>query len=142
MKPAKKMRICNEMKFSFLYQFDNFSSISATSNRWSKTEEYVIKVEPHTNGPLFVELHFYCRATHKEDIEEFKTSQKMKHLGIPDLKGCGSFLYKNKRLRFIVMPRYGKDLQTILEEQKSEKLTCKQASDIGKVPYQDLVFEY
>ena len=57
----------------------------------------------------------------------------MKHLGIPDLKGCGSFLYKNKRLRFIVMPRYGKDLQTILEEQKENKLTCKQASDIGKV---------
>merc|ERR1711976_455638 len=28
---------------------------------WSE-ENYVVKVEPHTNGPLFVELHFYCHA--------------------------------------------------------------------------------
>jgi len=101
---------------------------------WSK-EEFVIKVEPHTNGPLFVELHFYCRATKKEQIEDFKVEKKMRHLGIPDLKGCGSFLFRNKRLRFIVMPKYGEDLQNVLEqkEKKSENpnLTVEEASDIA-----------
>lgn len=103
--------------------------------KWSK-EEFVIKVEPHTNGPLFVELHFYCRATKKEDIEDFKKERDMRHLGIPDLKGCGSFLFRNKRLRFIAMPRYGEDLQMILErKEKSESgnpnLTVEEASDIA-----------
>mgnify|MGYP001198154359 CR=1 FL=1 len=94
--------------------------IFAGRGKWSK-EEFVIKVEPHTNGPLFVELHFYCRATKKEDIEDFKKERDMRHLGIPDLKGCGSFLFRNKRLRFIAMPRYGEDLQMILErKEKSE----------------------
>lgn len=59
----------------------------------------------------------------------------MRHLGIPDLKGCGSFLFRNKRLRFIVMPKYGEDLQNVLEqkEKKSENpnLTVEEASDIA-----------
>jgi len=101
---------------------------------WSE-ENYVVKVEPHTNGPLFVELHFYCRATKKEQIEDFRIEKKMGHLGIPDLKGCGSFLFRNKRLRFIVMPKYGDDLQNVLEQkEKSEgnpNLSVEEASDIA-----------
>merc|ERR1712018_554834 len=97
---------------------------------WSE-EKYVVKVEPHTNGPLFVELHFYCRATKKEQIEDFRIEKKMGHLGIPDLKGCGSFLFRNKRLRFIVMPKYGADLQTILDDSKTHILSAKTAANIA-----------
>ena len=82
-----------------------------------------------------MELHFYCRATKKEQIEDFKIEKKMGHLGIPDLKGCGSFLFRNKRLRFIVMPKYGDDLQNVLEQkEKSEgnpNLSVEEASDIA-----------
>ena len=35
-------------------------------------EKFVVKVEPHSNGPLFVEVHFYLRATKQEEIEKFK----------------------------------------------------------------------
>lgn len=93
-------------------------------------EDYVVKVEPHSNGPLFVELHFYCRATKKEDLDSFAASRKIKHLGVPDLKGHGSFMHRKKKLRFIVMPRYGKDLQTKLDESKSN-LSIEETSSIA-----------
>jgi vaccinia related kinase len=104
--------------------FDHF-----TGTKMSK-EDYVIKVEPHTNGPLFVELNFYCRATKKQDIEAFVEANNLAHLGIPGLKGSGSFVFRNKRLRFIVLPRYGTDLQTILDKSKSH-LSVETASSIA-----------
>ena len=76
-------------------------------------------MEPHNNGPLFVELHFYCRATKKEDLDNFAAKKNITHLGVPDLKGHGSFIHRKKKLRFIVMPRYGTDLQTKIDESKS-----------------------
>ena len=94
-------------------------------------EKYVIKVEPHHNGPLFVELNFYCRAAKNQDIQEYIRSKNLSHLGVPDLKGSGSFLFRNKRLRFIVMPKYGADLQTILDDSKSHILSAKTASNIA-----------
>ena len=33
-------------------------------------EKFVVKVEPHSNGPLFVEVHFYLRGTKQEEIEK------------------------------------------------------------------------
>merc|ERR1712083_373735 len=51
-----------------------FGEIYAAALLYGKTlseEDYVVKVEPHNNGPLFVELHFYCRATKKEDLDNF-----------------------------------------------------------------------
>jgi len=82
----------------------------------ASNEDYVVKVEPHSNGPLFVELHFYCKATLLDDINAFKTKKKMKHLGIPDLKGLGSFTHRNKKMRFLVLPRYGMDVQQVLDQ--------------------------
>ncbi len=31
-----------------------------------------MKIEPHENGPLFVEMNFYIRAAQSEDVEAFK----------------------------------------------------------------------
>ena len=89
---------CFTLDFNVHFCFVSGKSITA--------EDYVVKVEPHSNGPLFVELHFYCRATKKEDLDSFAASKKIKHLGVPDLKGHGSFMHRKKKLRFIVMPRY------------------------------------
>ncbi len=101
------IKIDNELNF-----FRSFSGKRASP------ENFVVKVEPHTNGPLFVELHFYCRATKLSDINEYKASKNLTHLGIPDLKGHGSFDFNRKKLRFIVLPRYGTDLQTMLDQSK------------------------
>jgi len=94
-------------------------------------EDYVVKVEPHHNGPLFVELNFYCRAASTEEIQEFARTKNLSHIGIPDLKGSGSFIFRNRRLRFIVIPKYGKDLQTVLEELPNQTLSVQSASYIA-----------
>ena len=110
--------------------FLNFTPISIIGTKCSE-EKYVIKVEPHHNGPLFVELNFYCRAAKNQDIEEYIRLKNLSHLGVPDLKGSGSFLFRNKRLRFIVMPKYGADLQTILDDSKTHILSAKTAANIA-----------
>jgi len=99
--------------------FGEIYSAALLEGKTLSEEDYVVKVEPHSNGPLFVELHFYCRATKREDLDNFAAKKNMKHLGVPDLKGHGSFMHRKKKLRFIVMPRYGKDLQTRIDESKS-----------------------
>ena len=88
-------------------------------------------MEPHNNGPLFVELHFYCRATKKEDLDNFAAKKNIKHLGVPDLKGHGSFIHRKKKLRFIVMPRYGTDLQTRIDESESKSLSLESTSHLA-----------
>jgi len=99
--------------------FGEIYSAALLDGKTLSEDDYVVKVEPHSNGPLFVELHFYCRATKREDLDNFAAKKNMKHLGVPDLKGHGSFMHRKKKLRFIVMPRYGKDLQTRIDESKS-----------------------
>ena len=36
-----------------------------------QNSKYVIKIEPHNNGPLFVEMNFYIRAARKPMSKEF-----------------------------------------------------------------------
>jgi len=110
--------------------FGEIYSAALLNGKSLSAEDYVVKVEPHSNGPLFVELHFYCRATKREDLDAFAANRKIKHLGVPDLKGHGSFVHRKKKLRFIVMPRYGTDLQTVLDQQKSS-LSVESTSSIA-----------
>ena len=74
------------------------------------------QVEPHSNGPLFVEVHFYIRATKTEEIDKFKKRRGLKHLGIPKLVANGSHVKNDQVYRFLVMERFGTDLQRIIEE--------------------------
>ncbi|XP_053694274.1 nucleosomal histone kinase 1 [Sabethes cyaneus] len=80
-----------------------------------KIDDYpnVVKIEPHGNGPLFVEMHFYMRNAKLEDIEKFKKSRGLKHLGMPHFVGNGSHELQNLKHRFLVMPRYSSDLGSI-----------------------------
>lgn len=101
------------------------------SGKCSKKEEYVIKVEPHTNGPLFVEINFYVRATQAEEIEAFKASHGLDHLGVPSFQASGSFEFRRKKLRFLVLPKYGTDLQTVLDSASHSRLSLETASSIA-----------
>ena len=78
-----------------------------------------------------MELNFYCRAASSEQIDNYKESKNLKHLGVPDLKGSGSFIYRKKKLRFVVIPKYGTDIQSVLEESKSQTLSVQSASYIA-----------
>lgn len=89
--------------------------------------------EPHDNGPLFVEMHFYMRNCKNEDgnewqqilydnlnllliVEKFKQENKLKTLGMPVFIGSGSHEHNGQKYRFIVMEKYGTDIWKIFLE--------------------------
>ncbi|XP_028825834.1 serine/threonine-protein kinase VRK1 isoform X2 [Denticeps clupeoides] len=77
---------------------------------------YVVKVEPSDNGPLFSELKFYMRAAKPDLISGWMKSRKLKYLGVPKYWGSGLHEKGGKRYRFMVMDRFGSDLQKKFEE--------------------------
>uniref|UniRef100_A0A8D0C1H8 Serine/threonine-protein kinase VRK1 n=1 Tax=Salvator merianae TaxID=96440 RepID=A0A8D0C1H8_SALMN len=97
--------------FGCLYLADVNSTKSVSSEA-----PYVIKVEPSDNGPLFTELSFYMRAAKPELIKKWISSHKLKYLGVPKYWGSGLHQKNGKSYRFMVMDRFGKDLQKIFEE--------------------------
>jgi vaccinia related kinase len=69
-----------------------------------------IKIEPHDNGPLFVEMNFYLRVAKACDIEKFKIKKQLKTLGMPRHVGSGSHVHNGIKYRFLVMEKYGSDI--------------------------------
>ena len=88
------------------------------------------QVEPHSNGPLFVEVHFYIRATKTEEIDKFKKRRGLKHLGIPKLVANGSHVKNDQVYRFLVMERFGTDLQRIIDNSEGNRFTTKTACSV------------
>ncbi|KAL3274419.1 hypothetical protein HHI36_015809 [Cryptolaemus montrouzieri] len=85
---------------------------------------YVVKIEPHENGPLFVEINFYIRNAKAQDVEDFKNTKKLKTIGMPIYLGSGSHEYKNQKYRFLVMPKFGTDIwKLFLENGKAFPVT-------------------
>lgn len=82
----------------------------------AKKYKNVIKIEPHDNGPLFVEINFYIRNCKQAEIEKWMKSKSLSSIGIPKYISSGSYEYDNKKYRFLVMDRYKKDLIKIFEE--------------------------
>lgn len=112
---AKKQWILGEPigqgGFGLLYLANENSSGTV-----GKDAPYVIKVEPSDNGPLFSELKFYMRAAKPDLIEKWSKSQKLKYLGVPKYWGSGLHEKGGSRYRFMVMDRFGTDLQKVFEE--------------------------
>lgn len=107
--------------------------LASKLDKYNKTleEDYIIKVEPHTNGPLFVEIHFYLQAAKDDELEEYKNISRLKHLGVPRFVASGSHTRKKDNYRFLVMPRFGSDLQRILDHLDGQKFTRKTACSVG-----------
>lgn len=94
--------------------------------------KYVIKVEPHTNGPLFSEMHFYHRVGKSEQIEEWMRKKKLTFLGMPKFIGSGSHEHKGIKYRFMVMERFGEDLQKLLDK-NNKVFPLKTVYTLGKL---------
>ncbi|XP_063605726.1 serine/threonine-protein kinase VRK1-like isoform X1 [Penaeus indicus] len=111
-----------------------FGEIYLASNEIDRpvddSADYVIKVEPHSNGPLFAEMHCYMRVAKPEHIETWKKEKKLKRLGMPKYLGSGSFEYNGQKYRFMVMERFGMDLQKILERH-SKRFSFKTVFQVG-----------
>nr|XP_039249557.1 serine/threonine-protein kinase VRK1-like [Styela clava] len=74
---------------------------------------YVIKVEPHGNGPLYCEVAFYQRAARQESLTTWKNKARLSYVGIPAYVAHGLHANGKENLRFMVMPRYGCDLHNL-----------------------------
>ncbi|XP_042902557.1 serine/threonine-protein kinase VRK1 isoform X2 [Parasteatoda tepidariorum] len=88
----------------------------ASSKEKPKEMNYVIKIEYHANGPLFAEMHCYQNIGKPARIEEWIKQKKLPYLGLSPCHGFGSFEYKGSKYRFMVLEKFGKDLQKLLEE--------------------------
>ncbi|XP_022212630.2 nucleosomal histone kinase 1 [Drosophila obscura] len=93
-----------------------FGEIYAAARVGEKNYDAVVKCEPHGNGPLFVEMHFYLRNAKQDDIKQFKQQRGLKTLGMPYILASGSADVNGQKHRFIVMPRYGNDISKFLKE--------------------------
>ncbi|XP_047540954.1 uncharacterized protein LOC125073904 [Vanessa atalanta] len=81
---------------------------------------YVVKIEPHSNGPLFVEVHCLIRTAQVSKVKAWCQQNKQKRLGMPVYIASGSFTDENTsvKYRFLVLPRYDVDLQKIISRAK------------------------
>jgi len=80
--------------------------------------EFVVKIEPHSNGPLFVEMHVFLRLGLEEHMANWQPRQLDKHqgwVGIPRFHGSGSVVVEDTKLRFVVMTRFASDLEKFFQ---------------------------
>ncbi|XP_075387581.1 serine/threonine-protein kinase VRK1 [Tenrec ecaudatus] len=96
--------------FGCIYLADKNSSKSVGTDA-----PCVVKVEPSDNGPLFTELKFYQRAAKPEQIQKWICARKLQYLGVPKYWGSGLHDKNGQSYRFMVMDRFGSDLQKIYE---------------------------
>ncbi|ENN78158.1 hypothetical protein HUJ04_004450 [Dendroctonus ponderosae] len=80
---------------------------------------YIVKIEPHANGPLFVEINFYIRHGKPADVEAYKKAKKLQTLGIPLYYGSGSHDFKGEKYRFLVTDKFSRDLHTVFQEHQA-----------------------
>ena len=91
----------------------------------------VIKIEPKKNGPLFTEVNYYMRNCKPDDIDKFSKTHKLTVLGIPKVLflllyaeakfyfqfiSQGIHTYNKNDLRYLIMPRFGRDLNKLFIE--------------------------
>lgn len=83
----------------------------------SRNAQYVTKIEPHSNGPLFVEIHCLMNVNRKseEELQELDTSLQSENVGIPRYIASGSHFFNESRYRFLIMPRFKTDLHSIMK---------------------------
>ena len=78
--------------------------------------DHVVKVEPHKNGTLLAEINCYLRLAKSDFINDWKTGRKLKHVGLSRYIGSGSHVYRGQKYRFLVLERYGQDLDKLLTQ--------------------------
>ncbi|XP_054090596.1 uncharacterized protein LOC128919721 isoform X2 [Zeugodacus cucurbitae] len=110
----------------------NFGEIFLASDNTSipvtnENAKFVVKIEPHSNGPLFVEIHCLINTAKDEDkhiktetdknIRQDITASLPQHLptGIPKYIASGSHYFADARYRFLVLQRFDRDLHSLIK---------------------------
>uniref|UniRef100_A0A182UN70 non-specific serine/threonine protein kinase n=1 Tax=Anopheles merus TaxID=30066 RepID=A0A182UN70_ANOME len=77
----------------------------------SENAKYVVKIEPHSNGPLFVEIH--CLLNTAKPTETCIIPP-----GMPEYIASGSHMFENERYRFLILKRYQRDLHSLIKNKR------------------------
>ncbi|ALC41805.1 CG8878 [Drosophila busckii] len=107
----------------FLASDDTVSAVSVD------TAKYVVKIEPHSNGPLFVEVHCLINANNNkgeqlESVEHKQCDELLSNkppTGIPSYIASGTHYFNDGRYRFLVLPRYDRDLHSIIKNSRVDQ---------------------
>ncbi|XP_049289725.1 uncharacterized protein LOC125767315 isoform X1 [Anopheles funestus] len=73
--------------------------------------KYVVKIEPHSNGPLFVEIHCLLNTAKRTETSIIPP-------GMPEYIASGSHMFKNERYRFLILKRYQRDLHSLIKNKR------------------------
>uniref|UniRef100_A0A914BUY7 non-specific serine/threonine protein kinase n=1 Tax=Acrobeloides nanus TaxID=290746 RepID=A0A914BUY7_9BILA len=81
-----------------------------------KKEPLIVKIEPHGNGPLFVEQGVFTNIL-KEDMMDAWSKQKgLDFLGLPHMIANSTHEIDSEKIRFLAMPKYSLSLDDILKK--------------------------
>ncbi|OZC11905.1 hypothetical protein X798_01086 [Onchocerca flexuosa] len=89
-----------------------YSGRQEDSKEYGKIGSLAIKIEPHANGPLFTEITVFQRILTLQKLKDWIDKKKISHIGLPPYVSSGLFTYNGEKLRFLIMPRYEKSLET------------------------------
>ncbi|XP_062135447.1 uncharacterized protein LOC133845103 isoform X2 [Drosophila sulfurigaster albostrigata] len=90
----------------------------------SESAKYVVKIEPHSNGPLFVEIHCLINTNQTpptgSEINKLEAALPSRIAngppsGIPSYIASGTHYFGDGRYRFLVLPRYDRDLHSLVK---------------------------
>ncbi|XP_067632791.1 uncharacterized protein bsd [Eurosta solidaginis] len=111
----------------------NFGEIFLASDNISipvtnENAKFVVKIEPHSNGPLFVEIHCLMNTAKDEanhlKVENFNLGKQpnvaaslpqIPPTGIPSYIASGSHYFGDARYRFLVLQRFDRDLHSLIK---------------------------
>ncbi|XP_055903101.1 AT-rich interactive domain-containing protein 4B isoform X2 [Eupeodes corollae] len=107
---AKKWRLGKPIgkgNFGEIFLASDNVSVPVTS----ENAEYVVKIEPHSNGPLFVEIHCLLNTAKKNDENPLPP-------GMPEYIASGSHYFGENRYRFLVIKRFDRDLHSLIKNRR------------------------
>ncbi|XP_017125118.1 uncharacterized protein LOC108144607 [Drosophila elegans] len=99
----------------------------------SETAKYVVKIEPHSNGPLFVEIHCLINTSQSKDVsdcgedaailpaQQTHALSKGPPSGIPRFIASGTHYFGDARYRFLVLPRFDRDLHSLIKNSRVQQ---------------------
>ena len=74
-----------------------------------------------------MEIGFYLNAGRRDQLAAWTAERGLDHLGVPHFVASGSLGYNGKRFRFLVLPRYGTDLQSVIDSTKAGAFSLRTA---------------
>ena len=78
-----------------------------------------------------MEIAFYLNAAREEQLAEWRRSRGLDHVGVAGFVASGSLTINGKKFRFLVLPRLGADLQSVMDASAARAFSVKTACSLA-----------